>query len=51
MRAPGGPAGARTWRASRCAHLEAQQVCTPAGPLIGGDGDQGFYRDSGMRGV
>ena len=31
--APEGPAGARTWRASRCAHLEVQQVRAPAGPL------------------
>ena len=30
---PEGPAGACTWRASRCAQLEVQQVCAPAGPL------------------
>ena len=30
--APEGPAGARTWRASRCANLEGQQVRTPGGP-------------------
>ena len=32
VRAPGSPAGVRTWRASRCAHLEAQQGHAPGGP-------------------
>ena len=47
--APGGPAGARTWKPSRCAHLEGQQVRIPGSPAgihscwaIGRDGDQGF---------
>ena len=31
----GGLAGACTWRSSRCAHLEGQQVRAPAGPSVG----------------
>ena len=45
VRAPGGPAGACTWRASRCAHLEVQQVHAHAGPLAG-TVTRVFHRDS-----
>ena len=33
---PGSPAGVRTWRASRCAHLEAQQEGICINPKGGG---------------
>ena len=31
MRTPGSSAGARTWKVSRCAHLDGQQVRAPVG--------------------